>query len=167
MMRAAEARGATLRLGRVTGLLRRGGRVAGVELDGGTLEGDAVVIAMGPWSVLATQRLPLPPVFGLKGHSLVFAKDNAIPLEALFLECAEGAGSIVSPEIFPRSDGTNYASAISIAAPLPVDPGLVVPDDGTIVRLQALCGAISPVLASSRVLANQVCFRLVTRTGCR
>ena len=29
------------------------------------IEGDAVVIAMGPWSVLAAQWLPLPPVFGL------------------------------------------------------------------------------------------------------
>jgi glycine/D-amino acid oxidase-like deaminating enzyme len=72
MMRAAEARGAELRLGNVTGLLRRGEHVVGVDLDGGALEGDAVVIAMGPWSILAAPWLPLPPVFGLKGHSLVF-----------------------------------------------------------------------------------------------
>jgi glycine/D-amino acid oxidase-like deaminating enzyme len=169
MMRAAEARGATLRLGRVTGLLRRGGRVAGVELDNGTLEGDAVVIAMGPWSVLATQwlplGLPLPPVFGLKGHSLVFETGHAIPSEALFLECAESAGSILTPEIFPRADGTTYVCAISSTAPLPLDPGRVVPDAGAIDRLQALCAAISPVLASSRVLASQACFRPVTQDG--
>ena len=89
MMRAAEARGAELRLGSVTGLLRRGGDVVGVDLDGEALEGDAVVIAMGPWSVLAAQWLPLPPVFGLKGHSLVFETGTAIPSEALFLEYAE------------------------------------------------------------------------------
>ena len=89
MMRAAEARGAELRLGNVTGLLRRGGDVVGVDLDGEALEGDAVVIAMGPWSVLAAQWLPLPPVFGLKGHSLVFETGTAIPSEALFLEYVE------------------------------------------------------------------------------
>ena len=50
MMRAAQARGAELRLGNVTGLLCRGGDVVGVDLDGETLTGDAVVIAMGPWS---------------------------------------------------------------------------------------------------------------------
>ncbi len=74
MMRAAEAQGAGLRLGQVTGIVRdgRGSRVRGVEVDGQTIEGDAVVIAMGPWSILAAQWLSLPPVFGLKGHSLVF-----------------------------------------------------------------------------------------------
>ena len=51
---------------------RAAGRVTGVEVDGETIEGDAVVIAMGPWSILAARWLPLPPVFGLKGHSLVF-----------------------------------------------------------------------------------------------
>jgi glycine/D-amino acid oxidase-like deaminating enzyme len=69
MMRAAQARGAELRLGRVTGVVRRGARVAGVEVDGKAIEGDAVVIAMGPWSMLAAAWLPLPAVFGLKGHS--------------------------------------------------------------------------------------------------
>jgi glycine/D-amino acid oxidase-like deaminating enzyme len=56
MMRAAEARGAELRLGNVTGLLRHGGEVVGVDLDGEALEGDAVVIAMGPWCLGHSQR---------------------------------------------------------------------------------------------------------------
>ncbi len=165
MMHAAEARGAELRLGRVTGLLRRGEDVVGVYVDGEALEGDAVVIAMGPWSVLAAQWLSLPPVFGLKGHSLVFATGTAIPSEALFLEYAEAAGSILSPEIFPRADGTTYVCAISSDSPLPTDPDLVVPDDGAIDRLKALCARISPILAPSRVLSSQACFRPVTQDG--
>jgi glycine/D-amino acid oxidase-like deaminating enzyme len=165
MMRAAEARGAELRLGNVTGLLRRGGKVVGVDLDGEALEGDAVVIAMGPWSVLAAQWLPLPPVFGLKGHSLVFETGSAIPPEALFLEYAEATGTILSPEIFPRADGTTYVCAISSDSPLPTDPGLVVPDDGAIARLKTLCDRISPVLASSYVISSQACFRPVTQDG--
>ena len=165
MMRAAQARGAELRLGNVTGLLCRGGDVVGVDLDGEALEGDAVVIAMGPWSRLAAQWLPLPPVFGLKGHSLVFETGTAIPSEALFLECMDATGSILSPEMFPRTDGTTYVCAISSDSPLPTDPDLVVPDDGAVDRLKALCARISPILASSRVLASQACFRPVTEDG--
>ncbi len=166
MMRAAQQRGAELRLARITGLLRRGGHVVGVELDGETLEGDAIVIAMGPWSVLATQWLALPPVFGMKGHSLLFATGEALRRpEALFLEYEENAGSILSPEVFPRADGTTYVCAISSDSPLPVDPNFVAPDEGAIDRLKTLCNRISPVLASSRVLASQACYRPMTQDG--
>jgi glycine/D-amino acid oxidase-like deaminating enzyme len=58
MMRAAEANGAVLRQGRVTGIVRDGDRVTGVEVDGETVAGDAVVIAMGPWSILARCGCP-------------------------------------------------------------------------------------------------------------
>jgi glycine/D-amino acid oxidase-like deaminating enzyme len=165
MMRAAEVRGAELRLGNVTGLLRRGEKVVGVDLEGEALKGDVVVIAMGPWSVLAAQWLPLPPVFGLKGHSLVFDTGAAIPPEALFLEYQEATGTILSPEIFPRADGTTYVCAISSDSPLPTDPEFVVPDDGAIDRLKVLCARISPMLASSRVRSGQACFRPVTQDG--
>ena len=100
----------------------RGPRVAGVEVDGETIEGDAVVIAMGPWSILAAQWLPLPAVYGLKGHSLVFDTGTKVPPEALFLEVREATGAVQSPEVFPRSDGTTYVCAISSESPLPVDP---------------------------------------------
>jgi glycine/D-amino acid oxidase-like deaminating enzyme len=165
MMRAAQARGAELRLARVTGLLRRGGDVLGVELDGETIEADAIVIAMGPWSALAARWLSLPPVFGLKGHSIVFETGDLVPPEALFLEYEETAGSMLSPEIFPRPDGTIYVCAISSESPLPVDPTSVVPDDGAMDRLKALCDRISPVLAASRVLASGACYRPLARDG--
>jgi glycine/D-amino acid oxidase-like deaminating enzyme len=165
MMRAAQQRGADLRFGTVVGLVRRGEDVVGVDCDGVTLEADAVVIAMGPWSVLATQWLPLPPVFGLKGHSLIFETGDAIQPEALFLDYEESPGSILSPEVFPRDDGTTYVCAISSESPLPIDPDRIVPDDGAIDRLRALCGRISPVLAGSRVVASQACFRPVTEDG--
>jgi glycine/D-amino acid oxidase-like deaminating enzyme len=42
---------------------------------------------------------------------------------------------------------------------------LVVPDDGAIDRLKALCDRMSPVLARSRVLASQACYRPVTQDG--
>src|SRR3954464_2867564 len=50
LMRAAEAQGAELRMGQVTGLLRdqSGAKGTGVQADGEVMEADAVVIAMGP-----------------------------------------------------------------------------------------------------------------------
>jgi glycine/D-amino acid oxidase-like deaminating enzyme len=88
-----------------------------------------------------------------------------IPPEALFLEFEETDGSTLSPEVFPRPDGTTYVCAISTESPLPVEPGSVVPDDGAIDRLKALCARISPVLAGSRVLTSGACHRPITRDG--
>jgi glycine/D-amino acid oxidase-like deaminating enzyme len=165
MMRAAEAKGAELRVGRVTGLVRDGASVKGVEVDGETVEGDAVVIAMGPWSVLAAGWLPLPPVFGLKGHSLVFDTGTRVPAQSLFLEYREANGALHSPEVFPRADGTTYVCAISSETPLPVDPAEVAPDAGAIERLEAMCRRLSPVLAEAKIVARQACFRPVTQDG--
>jgi len=167
MLQAAQAQGAELHSGRVTGIVREAGsaRVSGVEVDGSIIEGDAVVIAMGPWSVLAAQWLPLPAVFGLKGHSLVFETGARVPAEALFLEYREAQGAVHSPEIFPRTNGTTYVCAISSESPLPVDPGDVAPDPGVIDRLQAMCNRLSPTLGEAKVLARQACYRPVTGDG--
>jgi glycine/D-amino acid oxidase-like deaminating enzyme len=164
LMRAAEAQGAELRRGEVTGIAAAG-RVRGVEVDGETVAGDAVVIAMGPWSILAARWLPLAGVYGLKGHSLVFETGAAIPAQALFLEYQEATGAVLSPELFPRADGTTYVCAVSTESPLPIDPAAVVPDPGAIERLQAMCSHLSPALAGAKLLARQACFRPVTEDG--
>jgi glycine/D-amino acid oxidase-like deaminating enzyme len=167
MMQAAQAQGAELRLGQVTGVVRRKGdtAVAGVELDGEIVEGEAVVIAMGPWSIRAAEWLPLPAVFGLKGHSLVFETGTKLPAEALFLEWREASGAVQAPELFPRADGTTYVCAISSESPLPIDPARVAPDAGAIERLQAMCSELSPALATAKILARQACYRPITRDG--
>src|SRR5262245_46769125 len=97
LMRAAEGLGATLRHGTVVALSRTArDTISGVVLeDGETIEADAVVIALGPWSLLATRWLPLPAVFGFKGHSLVFRTGESIPAEALFLEYREASGEML------------------------------------------------------------------------
>ena len=128
MMRAAQAHGAELRSGGHRPCSRPdGARARGVEVDGETLEGDAVVIAMGPWSILASGWLPLPRVFGLKGHSLVFETGATVPAEALFLEYQEAERRGADARVFPRPDGTTYVCAISSESPLPVDPADVGP----------------------------------------
>jgi glycine/D-amino acid oxidase-like deaminating enzyme len=168
LMHAAESHGAALRIGCVTGLVTGNGRVAGVAVDGETITlgaGDAVVIALGPWSLLASQWLPLPAVYGLKGHSLVFETGDAIPAEAAFLEYREHSGEELGPELFPRPDGTTYVCALSSESPLPRDPADVAPDPGAVERLHALCADISPVLAAARVIAAQACFRPITSDG--
>ena len=165
MMRAAESQGAELRIGRVTGIAQRQGQAVGVEVEGDVMEGDAVVIAMGPWSILAALWLPLPPVFGLKGHSVVFDTGAQIPAEAAFLEYRERSGAVLTPEFFPRSDGTTYVCGISGEEALPIDPARVAPDPEAIARLEAMCGAISPVLGRANILARQACYRPVTSDG--
>jgi glycine/D-amino acid oxidase-like deaminating enzyme len=167
LMRAAQQHGALLRQDTVVGLVRhQRGAVRGVTLASGEIvEGDAVVIAMGPWSILAACWLPLPAVFGYKGHSLVLETGGAIPAEALFLEYREASGEILTPELFPRADGTTRVCAISTIGPLPVDPADVAGDNGAHARLEELCRDISPVLAAAPIRARQACFRPVTEDG--
>ena len=165
MLREAERRGAVLRLGNVNGIRRSGDTAKGVTLDGEPVEADAVVVAMGPWSVVASEWLAMPPVFGLKGHSIVFGTGTRLPAEALFLEYQEGGGAVHSPEVFPRADGTTYVCAISSESPLPADPAQVAPDPGAVERLEEMCIRLSPVLAGARVLSRQACFRPVTQDG--
>ncbi len=167
LLRAAEAEGAELRIGAVSALVRRaGGAAGGVVLDSGeTIEGDGVVIALGPWSQLAARWLPLPAVYGFKGHSLIFETGQSIPAEALFLDYQEASGEVLTPELFPRADGTTWVCAISSAQPVPVDPAAVEPDAGAHERLEAMCRTISPVLAAAPIRTRQTCFRPATEDG--
>ena len=167
LMAAAEKHGGALRHGTVVDLMRdKSGAARGVALeDGEIVEGDAVVIAMGPWSILATRWLPLPAVYGYKGHSLIFQTGEAIPAEALFLEYQESSGEVLTPELFPRADGTTWVCAVSSTESMPIDPAQVSPDEGAHDRLEALCRTISPALASAPITARQACFRPVTDDG--
>ena len=166
MMRAAITDGARVLMGTVTGVaFDEGGAVCGAVVDGQGIAGDAVVIAMGPWSVLASQWLPLPAVYGLKGHSLVFRYSPAADPHALFVELETEAGDLASPEVFPRADGTTYVCGLSSEAPLPVDPAEVLPDEGGSARLRAMTALLSPDLGRAEVLAEQACYRPVVQDG--
>ncbi len=166
LMTAAQAQGAQLLEGAVEGvLLAEGGRrIEGVLVDGEKLAADVVVIAMGPWSILACQWLPLPAVYGLKGHSLVFDYTPAQP-RALFVELEMEDGQVEAPEVMPRPDGTTYVCGLSGQAPLPLDPGQVRADEGAPEKLRAMTAAVAPQLAASQVLASQACYRPVTSDG--
>jgi len=167
MMDAAIARGAELRIGAVTGLARSADqrRLIGAQVDAEVIEGDAVVIAMGPWSVLAAQWLPLPMIYGLKGHSVVFRSSPGITPHALFVECEAGDGTVDSPEVFPRPDGTTYICGLSSEEPLPLDPAAVGTDPDATARLKAMTRTFAPALAEAEILAAQACYRPVARDG--
>ena len=167
MLDAAIAQGARLVPGRVTDLARSadGGRVTGAVVEGALLEADAVVVAMGPWSILTSRWLPLPPVYGLKGNSLVLRTAVPVSPHALFVEVEAADGSVHTPEVFPRPDGTTYLCGLSSEQPLPADPRQVAPDAGASDALRAMAGIFAPPLAAAEVVAVQACYRPVTRDG--
>ena len=165
IMRAAQQHGAQVRAGRVTGLARRRARsiVTGLEVDGAVVEADAVVIAMGPWSMLAAEWAPLPQVFGQQSPSLVYDTGTDVPAHALFLEFRDASGDELTVEVFPRADGSTHVCAFGSAAPLPPDPAQVAPDPDAIDRLSLLCERLSPAFSPERIIAEQACFRPFTR----
>jgi glycine/D-amino acid oxidase-like deaminating enzyme len=165
IMRAAQKHGAELRTGVVTGLVRGGSEsiVRGVEVAGSTTEADATVIAMGPWSGLASEWLPLPDVYGQQSPSIVYDTGGDVPPEALFLEYGDGSGDEITVEVFPRADGSTHICAFSGAAALPADPAQVAPDPHVIERLRAVCERLSPAFTAERIIAKQACFRPITR----
>jgi len=165
MMRAAQKHGAQVRLGQVTGVVRRGTEpvVTGIEVEGSVIEADATVIAMGPWSRLAAEWLPLPDVLGQQSPSLVYDTGSDVPADALFLEYRDASGDEVTVEVFPRADGSTHVCAFSGAAPLPPDPADVAPHPDVIERLRSICERLSPAFSQDRIIAKQACFRPITR----
>ncbi|MGQ0685710.1 NAD(P)/FAD-dependent oxidoreductase [Bradyrhizobium sp.] len=162
MMKAAQGLGAAVHIGAITGLAGDGASVRSVAVDGRMIEADAVVIAMGPWSVLASRWLALPAVYGLQSPSLVYDTGAEVPADALFLDCHDDN---VSVELFPRGDGTTHVTAFTDQPPLPLDPAAVMPDPDAIDRLQAIAARLSPAFRPERIVARQSCFRPVTEDG--
>jgi glycine/D-amino acid oxidase-like deaminating enzyme len=166
LMGAAQRNGAQLRGERVTGLVRSadGSAVTGVATDDGVIDADAVVIALGPWSLLAAGWMDLPAVFGRRSPSLVYDTGTDVPAHALFLD-HQDAGEALTIEVFPRGDGTTHIVAFGSEAPLPLDPAAVTPEAGEINRLQAICRRLSPAFRAERIVARQACFRPITQDG--
>ncbi len=164
MMARATGRGARLVEGCVRGIALSpdGARATGAVVDDDELPADAVVIALGPWSLLACRWLPLPAVYGVKAHSLIF--DYEPSAETLFADVETESGA-AHPEFYPRPDGTTYVCGSSGDEGLPVDPADVAPEPEAAERLRRLTACVSPDLAASRILAEQACFRPVTEDG--
>jgi glycine/D-amino acid oxidase-like deaminating enzyme len=163
LIAGAERRGARLRLGVVDDIVRRDGIVGGVSVDGATLEADAVVLALGPWTTRVAGRL-LPRVHGLKGYSVTLAAPD-VPAHALFVDYRTADGRALEPEIFPRPDGNVYVCGMADPQPLPESAEGVVVDEAACDVLARAAGRVSTALASATITRRQACYRPVTDDG--
>ena len=164
LLDAARAHGATLCIGAVERVARQNGAARGVGLDGGMLEADAVVLALGPWTSRVARGLELPTVYGLKGYSVTLHAPN-VPPHALFVDYRAADGRAFEPEIIPRPDGDVYVCGMADAQPLPESAEGVKVDDAACDVLARAAGRVSTVLATARVTRRQACYRPVTADG--
>ena len=161
LLAAACAAGAQLKLGTVESVERDSvkDQVTGITVDGTFLSADAVVIAMGPWSLLATQWLSLPATYGLKGYSITLSPTTPVTADALFLDYEDQFGERHGPELIPRADGEVYLCGFSGDDPLPLSPEDVSIDDTACNRLRVLASRVSTMLADAAVVQRQACYR--------
>jgi len=164
LLDAARARGAVLRTGVVERVVRRDGAARGVQVYGGTLEADAVVLALGPWTSRAARGLNLPTVYGLKGYSVTLAAPD-VPPHALFVDYRAADGRAFEPEIIPRPDGDVYVCGMADPQPLPDSAEGVIVDESACDVLARAAGRVSQTLAAARVTRRQACYRPVTADG--
>jgi glycine/D-amino acid oxidase-like deaminating enzyme len=164
LLDAARARGAALRMGVVEGVARQQGMARGVTVDGATLEADAVVLALGPWTSRAARGLDLPTVYGLKGYSVTLRAPD-VPAHALFVDYRAADGRAFEPEIIPRPDGDVYVCGMADPQPLPESAERVKVDDAACDVLARAAGRVSTTLRSARVTRRQACYRPVTDDG--
>ena len=164
LLDGARARGATLRMGVVERVVRQKGTARGVIVDGGMLDADAVVLALGPWTSRVARGLELPTVYGLKGYSVTLQVPN-VPPHALFIDYRAADGCAFEPEIIPRPDGEVYVCGMADAQPLPESAEGVEVDDAACDVLARAAGRISTTFAAARVTRRQACYRPVTADG--
>jgi glycine/D-amino acid oxidase-like deaminating enzyme len=116
MMNAALALGAELRRGTITALVRRedDSTVRGVEVEGTMIEADAVVIALGPWSLLAAEWARLPAVFGRRSPSLVYDLGAKFRRKRCFLTVTKKMAT------WFRSKSSRGLTGASLSPPFPI-----------------------------------------------
>ena len=163
LLNAARGRGAELRMGVVERVAPRDGRGASVAVDGETLEADAIVLAMGPWTG-RVRGVALPRIHGLKGYSVTLAAPD-VPAHALFMDYRLADGRALEPEIMPRPDGTVYVCGMADLQPLPESAeGVEVSETGCAI-LAGAAGRVSVALAAAPIERRQACYRPVTDDG--
>ena len=136
-----------------------------VEVGGGDHRSRAVVIAMGPWSVLAAQWIALPAVYGLQSPSLVYDTGNDVPAQALFLEAIRRRwrGRVGRAIPARRRHHAHHrllrsGSAAGRSCRRDAGPACDRSPSGDRAR-------ISPAFRTERIVARQSCFRPVTQDG--
>ncbi|XP_076900848.1 D-amino-acid oxidase-like [Bidens hawaiensis] len=138
-----------------------GGKVT-VVVDDGVIDGDAAVLALGPWTSKFKLLSSLVRVHGLKAHSVVLEpKDvDAISADALFLSYYPAHdGQPMDPEIYPRPTGEVYICGMSSQEEVADNPEEIEPNPDSIRVLKRVAGTVSSHLGEeSGVKAEQACF---------
>ena len=120
-----------------------------------TLEGDQIVLTLGPWT---SKILPSCPISGLRAHSITIQPTKPVSPFALFTEMRTSRTSYVSPEIYPRKDEVYVCGEGDTFADVPETT-----DDVEVLRdrcdeLFKHVGDISPQLKNGRILKRQACY---------
>ncbi|KAL8473018.1 hypothetical protein ACS0TY_030021 [Phlomoides rotata] len=162
--KAAEEYGLKVVIGKLKKVeVVEGAATAVVLEDGGVIEADAVVLALGPWTGKLSLLGSIFRVSGLKAHSIILEpKDpSAITPHALFLSYypAEG-GKPMDPEVYPRPTGEVYICGMSADADVPDDPEQITPVPESIRVLKNVAKSVSSHLVEGEatVKAEQACF---------
>ncbi|KAI0994935.1 hypothetical protein K3495_g13246 [Podosphaera aphanis] len=163
----AMEEGVEILFGRVTAISFTSNRVHEIiyeDKDSGAshkLTATDLILAAGPWT---SQILPTVPVEAQRAHSVVIQADvspHAIFSEILLPTGFEDRGgtSIVTPEIYPRPDGTVYACGEADSdVPLPSSSDLVVCDENKCQDIINHVSSISTKLKDAEVLKKQACY---------
>ena len=139
--------------------------LSGVSLSSGkTILGDAVVIAMGPWSGIAAQWFKnIPSFYGQKAHSITIKPSSSIPAEAIFTEFGQ-----YSPEIYPRPDGELYVCGMA-ENPIPslslVPSSEVSKTPNACEKIKDIADMVSSHIKNGCITCNQACYMPLTHDG--
>ncbi|XP_071693620.1 D-amino-acid oxidase [Rutidosis leptorrhynchoides] len=161
--KAVEDYGVEVVIGKVKSVVTgEQGKVTAVVEGGGVIGGDAVVLALGPWTSKFNLLSSVINVHGLKAHSIVLEPKqmDAITAHALFLSYlpAQG-GPPKDPEIYPRPTGEVYVCGESYQEEVPDDPEQIEPNPVSIRVLKRVAKTVSSHLGEeARVKAEQACF---------
>ncbi|KAI3704644.1 hypothetical protein L1987_74871 [Smallanthus sonchifolius] len=126
-----------------------------VKVDGGgVIGGDAVVLALGPWTSKLPELSSIVRVYGKKVHSVVLEPrdGDAITPHALFATYypAHGMGPIDS-DFFPRPTRDVYICGPSVEVETPDGSESVFPDPESVQILKSVAGIVSSYLAKNNV----------------
>ena len=125
-----------------------------------TLLATDVVVAAGPWS---STILPEVSVSGARCHSIVLRPQKSLSNDLLFMDIAymrKGEKRHLTPELYPRPDGTVYAcEAANATFPLPRSTAdtVVAPEECDEIREAVAATSCSLVDASYET--RQVCYQ--------
>lgn len=167
--RLAEARGVKIVLGSVTS-------IESTAKDGVThvifvnkcesalqsIRATDVVVAAGSWT---SSVFPPATIGGAENHSIVIQPSRPLSANMLFLSVSQGSAGgskFITPEAYPRPDGTLYAcEAANPNVPLPLQSDQVQIVDQSCMDIWNAVASISKELRQGVLLTKQACYQPV------